>query len=138
MSLNPGQQQMMAIRLRMLEENLAEIERLIDHDEDGILYRRSRPRLSEARRARILDLLAELRLAIGSSVETYDLRREDQDSARRIRGLLSLAWEGVLELASSRLAGYGPIGPEVSRALDRDVDRLATLVLILEATFHEE
>ena len=53
MSLNRNQERAVAVRLRMLEERLAIIARLMDEDEGGLLYRRERAPYFAAQRARI-------------------------------------------------------------------------------------
>ena len=53
MSLNRNQERAVAVRLRMLEERLAIIVRLMDEDERGRLYRRDRAPFSAEQRARM-------------------------------------------------------------------------------------
>jgi hypothetical protein len=132
MSLNRDQERTVAVRLRMLEEALAEIRDLMDADEEGILYRRDRPRFTDEQRAAVLALVAELRAAIRAVAETFHLPREDQDARQHMLGLLAIAWESLCEIDSRRLAAYGEVDPALAVTLDPAIGRLIELVVALQ------
>lgn len=132
MSFNPSQKRAVAVRLRLLEERLAVIRRLMDQDELGRLYRRDRAQLSAEQRARMETLLAGIRAEIARVADTFDLAIEHQDAARRIAGLLGVTWEGLGDVRAGRLGGLGKVDPALRELLDPSVERLMQLVLELK------
>lgn len=131
MSLNRHQERALAVALRLLEERLAEIDSLMERGEEGVLYRRPVARLSTEQRARMEQLMAELRATIGSLAATFRLPRDEQDPVRRIAGLLSVTWEQLGEIDSRRLGAYGSVDPGLGETLDPAMQHLAQLVLEL-------
>jgi hypothetical protein len=126
------------VTLRLLEERLAEIERLMVVNERGVLYTRV-ARFSPRQREKMTTLIAELRAAIQSVAEEFNLPREQQDPARRIRALLDITWESLGDMEFKRLGAYGDVDPELRERLDPWTERLTRLVLDLERTaLHDE
>ena len=111
MTLNRNQERAVAVRLRMLEERLAIMTRLMDEDERGRLYRRDRAPYSAAQRARIEAVIREIRAEIARVADTFGLASEEQDAARRIVGLLGITWEGLGDVRAGRLRGLGDVDP---------------------------
>ena len=134
MSLNQNQERAVAIRLRLLEERLAIIGRLMDQDERGRLYRRDRAPFSAEQRARMEALMVEIRAEIAHVADTFGLASEEQDAARRIIGLLGITWEGLGDVRAGRLRGLGDVDPELQVLLNPSVERLMQLVLALQET----
>ena len=132
MSLNRNQERAVAVRLRMLEERLAIMTRLMDEDERGRLYRRDRARLSAEQRAGMEALIVEIRAEIARVADTFHLASEEQDSARRIVGLLGITWEGLGDVRAGRLRGLGDVDPTLREQLNPSVERLMDLVLDLQ------
>ena len=132
MSLNRNQDRAVAVRLRMLEERLAIITRLMDEDEGGRLYRRDRAPYSAAQRARIEAVTVEIRAEIAHVADTFGLASEEQDAARRIVGLLGITWEGLGDVRAGRLRGLGDVDPALREQLNPSIERLMALVLDLQ------
>ena len=132
MSLNRNQERAVAIRLRLLEERLAIIGRLMDQDERGRLYRRDRAPYSAKQRARMEALIVEIRAEIAHIADTFGLASEEQDAARRIVGLLGITWEGLGDVRTGRLRGLGDVDPALREQLNPSVERLMDLVLDLQ------
>ncbi|MDR3475528.1 MAG: hypothetical protein P4M09_28095 [Devosia sp.] len=132
MSLNSNQERAVAVRLRLLEERLAIIVRLMDEDERGRLYRRDRARFSAEQRARMEALIVEVRAEIARVADTFHLASEEQDAARRIVGLLGITWEGLGDVRAGRLRGLGDVDPALREQLNPSVARLMELVLDLQ------
>jgi hypothetical protein len=132
MSLNRNQERAVAVRLRMLEERLAIIVRLMDDDERGRLYRRDRAPYSAEQRARIDSVILEIRAEIAHVADTFGLASEEQDAARRIVGLLGITWEGLGDVRAGRLRGLGDVDPALPERLNPSVERLMDLVLDLQ------
>jgi hypothetical protein len=131
-SLNADQRRAVVVALRQVEERLGRIEEILDHDESGALYRRSRPRLSSDERERAGAILAELRTAIASVAETHGLPAEERDSGREIAGLLRISWESLAEIDSRRLGAYGRVDPGLRASLDPTLERMMALVVAIE------
>ncbi len=132
MNLNPGQERAVTIRLRLLEERLATVRRLMDEDAFGRLYRRDRAPFSAEQRVRMEALIDEIRAEIARVADTFHLQSEEQDAARRISGLLGITWEGLGDVRVERLGGLGDVDPVLHDLLDPSVDRLMQLVLELK------
>jgi len=132
MSLNKNQERAVAVRLRMLEERLAIIARLMDDDERGRLYRRDRAPYSAEQRARIEAAIFEIRAEVAQVADTFGLASEEQDAARRIVGLLGITWEGLGDVRAGRLRGLGDVDPALREQLNPSVERLMDLVLDLQ------
>ena len=131
MGLNQNQERVVASTLRLLEERLAEIERLLTVNEEGILYRRV-ARFTPEQRTKIQALISELRTAITALAQTFHLTREEQDPARKMMGLLSVSWESLYDIHAHRLIGYGDVDPTLKETLDPAAQKLTRLVLELE------
>ena len=132
MTLGPHQRGLVRSTLLLLEERLAEVERLMAGAEEGALYRRRRPALSEEQRARADRLLADIRSMIREMRERHGLVPEEQDAARRIAGLLAISWQELGELTPRRLRAYGRVDPRLEAEFEPGRERLAGLVSTLE------
>ncbi len=132
MTLNQNQERVVAVTLRLLEDRLAEIERLMTAREEGVLYRRT-SHLDPQQRTQMDAVIGELRAEIQKLAGTFHLPREDQDAARKVVGLLSVTWESLEELRPRHLKSYGDVDPGLKETLEPAVSRLTHLVLLLEA-----
>ena len=136
MILNSSQTRSVTITLRLLEERLAEVERLLTVDERGILYTRVAhflPRQCEQMRA----LINELRATIKTVAENFHLPREDYDPARRMIGLLNITWESLEEMDAAGLKAYGQTDARLPELLEPHQKRLVELVLRLESVANQ-
>lgn len=129
--LNESQARSITVTLRLLEERLVEIERLLTVNEHGILYSRVAT-FTPRRQEEMRQLIGELRAGIKTVTETFELKHEPQDPARRIVGLLAITWESIEEMYARRLRAHGEVDPDVQDALDPWVEKLTRLVLELE------
>ena len=137
MSLNENQVRVVIVTLRLLEERLGEIERLMTVDEQGILYHqlaRFSPRQSE----RMRGLIEELRAGIQAIAETFHLPREEQNPTRKIVALTSVTWESLEDLHAHRLEAYGAADPKLKETLDPWARKLTRLILALEEAAQED
>jgi len=121
-----------AVRLRHLEEVLATIERLIDSEDSGVLYRRVKPAFGREQRSQMEALIVAIRGAVGAVADELHLSRDEQRSRQRIIGLLATAWQSLGEVDARHLAGYGAVDPELTRVIDPALERIAGLVLALQ------
>ncbi len=131
MSLNENQQRAVAVTLRMLEEQLAEAERLMEREEQGILYRRS-AQFTPQQRAVMGTLIAQMREEIERAARQFHLPTQERDAAQEIAGSLALTWESLEEIRSRKLKSYGAVDASLKETLDPIVQRLIKLVFELE------
>jgi hypothetical protein len=130
--LNENQKRSVTITLRLFEERLAEIERLLTISERGILYERI-AHFSPAQQQSIRRLIDEARAAIQEMAREFGLERESQDPVRRIVGLLSVTWESLEELYAKPLRAYGYVDPRLPGAIDPWAEKLTQLALAIQA-----
>jgi len=126
MSLNDNQRRALAVTLRHLEETLANIERVMNHDEYGILYRRVAS-FTPPQRAQMERLIQTMREEIRRAALTFDLPIEEQNVARYIAGTLALTWEMLEEMRPRKLGNYGAVDPTLEETLDPILQRLIEL-----------
>ena len=107
MSLNESQQRAVAVALRQLEERLGRIEDIIERDESGALFHRSRPKWSREETERV-------------------------GAIREIAGVLRVAWESLAEVDNRRLRSYGRVDPGLRGTLDPALERMMALVSAME------
>lgn len=122
------------LRLRLLEERLATVRRLLLEDEEGRLYRRRRPSMTADREARMLALMDETVAEITAAAERWHIPRVEQDAAAKMGGILAIAWQGIGEALASNLRGFGEVDPMLAAELDPVIERLMDLILELERT----
>lgn len=133
MGLNPNQKRAVTVTLRLLEERLADIERVIATDERGILYERVAS-FTPAQRAQMNELLGALRAHIRHVAKVFHLPRETQSATRYIVGTVSLLWESVEEIHSRKLKSYGDVDPQLQQTLDPMLQRIIRVLFDLTAT----
>lgn len=133
MGLNANQKRAVTVTLRLLEERLADIERVIAADERGILYERVAS-FTPAQRARMNELIGALREQIRQVAEEFQLPREQHSAARYVVGTVSLLWESVEEIRSRKLKSYGEVEPQLKQTLDPMLQRIIRLLFDLTAT----
>ncbi len=127
MGLNENQERAVRVTLRMLEERLARIERVVRQDEEGILYRRVGD-FSPEQRQEIQALIAAMREQIRRAAEQFGFEKEEQSASKEIAGTLSLAWESLEETRPRKLGAYGPVDPALSVTLEPIVQELIRLL----------
>ena len=132
MGLNANQKRAVTVTLRLLEERLAHIERVMNEDEEGVLYRRV-ARFSPDQRAKMDKLIAAMRGQIRRAAERFYLPQEEQDAAREIVGKLTLSWEGLEDSRPRKLGAYGNVDPALKETLDPILQELIRLLFRLEA-----
>ena len=131
MSMNPNQVRTVTVTLRLLEERLADIERIISEDEQGILYRRV-ARFTPQQRTRMNEIIRSMREQIGRAAEEFKLTREEQNAVGHILGALDMSWESLEDIYSRKLKSYGEVDPELQQTLDPILQKLIRLLFKLE------
>jgi len=124
MALNTSQSRAVGAVLRLVEEAVEEIERLLIAPVTGITFH-----LTD-------DLRAEERCAIQAACERVRaalmqacnrLHPEVAHRSRRgaIRGEVSTLWAALEDTKSPALRGYGPLSPDAGRVVDEVLDNIA-------------
>jgi hypothetical protein len=131
MGLNENQKRTVTVTLRLLEEQLVETERLMEQDEQGILYHRV-ARFTPSQRETMGALIAQMRADIERAAREFHLARQERNAAMEIAGSLALAWESLEEIRSPKLKSYGEVDPSLTETLDPIVQRLVKLEFELE------
>ncbi len=137
MSLNDNQRRALAVTLRHLEETLANIERVMNHDEYGILYRRVAS-FTPPQRAQMERLIQTMREEIRRAALTFDLPIEEQNVARYIAGTLALTWEMLEEMRPRKLGNYGNVDDALEATLEPVLERLMHLLFQISAVARGE
>jgi hypothetical protein len=132
MGLNENQKRAVTVTLRLLEERLADIERVIEEDEDGVLYRRV-ARFSPGQREKMDELIAAMRGQIRRAAVRFRLPQEEQNAAREIAGKVTLSWESLEDSRPRKLGAYGNVDPALKETLDPILQELIRLLFRLEA-----
>ncbi|MBI1744830.1 hypothetical protein HYR54_17445 [Candidatus Acetothermia bacterium] len=124
---------MIGLHLRSVEEEMAEIERLIRSEgEEGVLYR-VRNSLREVERRELLEKIKQVRQGLFDLKELFDFPTEERDVVPTIRALLSHGWVVLCETESKQLKGFGNPEPELAAALDPWIEKLIELVQEIQA-----
>jgi hypothetical protein len=137
MGLNENQRRTVTTTLRLLEERLGEIERVIQSDEVGILYRR-RAHFTPTQVKQMRDLIAAMRAEIQRAATQFHLPSEEINPVRFIIGTLSLSWESLEDSRSRKLGAYGEVDPELNDTLDPILQHLIDLLFDLEDVARRE
>ena len=69
--------------------------------------------------------------------ERYSFDVDEQSLSRSVAAEMSSSWENLMDVRSSRLAGYVHVDPRVQSDLEPDILRLAALALKLSIIFEK-
>lgn len=133
MGLNENQRRAVTVSLRLLEERLANVERMIHEDEQGILYSR-RVAFTPEQVKHMEAVIAAMRDEIRRVATEFQLPREEQNVARAIAATLEMSWESLEEVRPRRLRNYGSVDPTLKETLEPILKRLIRLLFDLENT----
>ena len=62
-----------------------------------------------------------------------DLPPQDESLTSQIAAKMTINWADLIDVGSAKLRRYGPVDPNLHRALDRDAARLADVALSIAA-----
>lgn len=131
--LNGSQHFSIFVTLRTLEEQLRRADAWLQGEEEhGRLYHRALT-LPPERRAAARQQIAEALRLLDDLADTLALEAEKDDAARHIRAGLSESWANLCDARSEKLRRYGAVHPQLSRVLDRPIERLAEAALAIAA-----
>jgi hypothetical protein len=135
--LNPIQKNVLRIALRQFEENLFHAQTWLDgNEENGVLHQRTL-NLSDKRREQAGQVIQEARELIKKVSHDFDLPAESENAAALIRGEMSISWADLMDSRAGELKRCGQVHPDLSRALDPNIERMAGIALRLTTIFSE-
>jgi len=132
MGLNPYQANAVQVSLRMLEEALLSIDRLMREESRGVLHRTILD-IPEDHRRQIMDLSQEAQAIMTKWATDFDLGRIETPLHQRVVAQLSSAWENLEDTRPATLKRYGAVDPGLEQTLGPNIGRLIELVLAMEA-----
>lgn len=136
MSLNAAQALSLATTLRALEEQCAQMQRLLARDTpEGALLRTVQDIPAEVQPA-LLDQLAALRTEIARVAATFHLTAEPRSARQTMAALLATGWQHLEDERPAKLRRYGPVDPAAVPALDAGVGQLITRIQTMQSLLH--
>jgi hypothetical protein len=135
--LNPYQWNSLRGTLQSFEECLRRAQAwLAGEEERGTLYERKLTLRGDHRKQAESEIQHALEL-IEDLSRSLELPVETENSAALIRGEMSIAWANLLDSQAQKLGRYGRINPDLAKALDPKVERLAEIAQSLSGIFGE-
>ncbi|MCL4393756.1 MAG: hypothetical protein M1482_02910 [Chloroflexi bacterium] len=131
--MSENQRRAVTVSLRLLEERLANVDRMIHEGEQGTLYSRPVP-FTVGQVTQMEALIAAMRDEIRRVAAEYELPSEEQNAARAIVGALAMSWESLEEVRPRRLRNYGSVDPGLKETLEPRLKHLIRLLFDLQAT----
>lgn len=134
MPLNEHQARAVTATLRHCEQTLRQMEQLLAGDAAAAeRLVRWRWDLPPEQRAALAVQLRGLRQDMTRVAEEWGLEPEERNGTGWVRGQLAAAWVALDELSGRKLAGYGPLAPDVAQTL---LPRLGDLAAEVQAALH--
>lgn len=131
--LSGPQRNSLSIALRLVEEGLREVMRLLDETPFEEEMHGMADDLSPDRKRAIADEVCRASEVIRGLRACFALPREIHPKSSLIAGKTMHLWELVIEVRSRSLRGYGDVAPGLSESLDPSVERLGTIVRRIDA-----
>jgi hypothetical protein len=114
--------------LRLVEETVDQIERLLIEPTMGSTFRLADDLDGEERRA-IHAACERMRAALVGVRPRLEIHVVDRSRRRKIRGALSVLWAMLDDTRSPALRGYGPLSPESARVVDEVMDEISEILV---------
>lgn len=126
--LNPSQLRAVGATLRLVEQAVDEIERLLADPVQGITFCLADDLDAEDRRA-IRAACDRLRAALVQARERLGVEVAERSRRREIRGEVSILWVLLADTKSPALRGYGALSPDVGRVVDDVLDDISAVLV---------
>jgi hypothetical protein len=125
--MNEFQRRGVTAVLRIVEEHMLRIERMLDQeDHPGILYEWKND-LPDNAKHMLLARILNIREAIEQAAGRFALEKRERRASDDAFGKLPYCWQILEEAKAARLVRYG----EVAEGLDRELDPLIAMILTL-------
>ena len=123
-ALNTSQSRAVGAMLRLVEEAVDEIERLLVAPVTGITFCLTDDLSAEERRT-IHAACERVRAALVKACQRLGVEVAERSRRREIRGEVSTLWAMLEDTKSPALRGYGPLSPDAGRVVDEVLDNIA-------------
>ena len=134
MGLNENQKRAVYITLAMVDEMLSELERLsLNQSISGVLHRMDTS-LTEPQQQKMFVLIHQAREEMKRIAETFQFQPKIRKIQPKISGILTIMWNDLEDIKSSKLKGYGTVDPQLKETLDPHLDRLIELIMNFQTT----
>jgi hypothetical protein len=133
-SLNEHQKRHVGVTLRLLDKEIAQMERLVQSEEEGVLYRRASD-FDERERERLRTLASAVREVLRGLKERFDLPVEEESTRQTVMAYFSHLWGDLEEMRPKELRGYGTVDPGLTETLEPDLDLLIQMVGMIRNVF---
>jgi len=134
MSLNEHQKRHVTITLRLLDKEIAQMERLVQREAEGVLFKRVSD-IDEAERERLRTLAAAMRKVLRRLKERFDLTVEEESTRQTLMAHFPHLWSDLEEVRPKELGVYGAVDPGLTETLEPDVDLLIQMVGMIRNVF---
>ncbi len=130
--LNENQKRALSITLRIVEEKLRDIERVLESSDDvGVLYE-MKQNISPAVKNEVFKEIVLIKERIKALAEKFDLRKESTNANKEALRALPYCWE-ILEDAKARgMKRYGSVADGLKNILDPQLSTIIDLILKIE------
>ncbi len=126
--LNSSQIRAVGATLRLVEQAVDEIERLLTAPGAGITLRLADDLDVEERRA-IQEACERVRGNLVEACRRLGVEVVERPRRRKIRGEVSTLWAMVENTRSPALRGYGPLSPDSARVVDEVMDEISEVLI---------
>ena len=127
-TLNSSQIRVVSATLRLVEQAVDQIERLLGEPDTRITFRLVDDLDAELRRA-IEVACDRLRGTLVKASRRLEVEVAERSRRRKIRAELSTVWAMLEDTKSSALQGYGPVSPDAGKVVDRLLEEIAVDVV---------
>lgn len=130
--LNKDQKRGLSIALRIMEENIRDIEQVLNSESyTGILYD-TKSRISPEVREEIFKKVLLIRDKIKVISDGFTLEKEYREVISDILGKLFSSWEIVENVKAKKLKRYGSVSDGLDRILDPHLNTITDLIIEIE------
>ena len=134
--LNTSQVRAVGAMLRLLEEAVGQIERLLIEPGTGITFHLTDD-LSAQERCAIHAACGRVREALADTCRRLEVEVTERSRRREIRAGVATLWAMLEDTKSPALRGYGPLSPDAGRVVDEVLDNIAVDLIGILRLFAE-
>lgn len=122
--LNPSQLLAVAAALRVTEETIGGVERLLTEEPQGITIRLTRDLTPEEQRV-LGTACSRIRALLVGACRRLGVEAAERSRRGAIRGEVATLWAMIEDTKSRSLRGYGPLAEDAAAAVDAELDQIA-------------
>lgn len=133
--LNKAQERRLSSSLRIVEDSLREIDRMIEASDYSAILKEVKHDVPEKTQAAIRNKLSLIRNKIEIITEGFNLSKTQIESSRYIRTKLSHCWQVLEDAKTIKLKRFGETSREVEDTLDPQINEIIDIVQEMEHLF---